>query len=276
MLTVALIRDVFSDGSGRLQARLREARDRGAALVVLPELPLNDWCPAHRGVRDEDAEDEGGPRQQALAEAARGAGIAVLGGAIVRDGQGRRHNTALLYDAAGACLAAYRKLHLPDEPGFWEADHYAPGDEPPRVVALDGFPLGIQLCSDVNRPEGSHLLGALGAEAILAPRATEAGTFERWRLMLRANAIASCAYVLSVTRPAPEHGVPLGGPSIAIDPNGTVLVETEDAIATVTLARAAVAEARRAYPGYLAVRSDIYAAAWTAAATPSTPAHDRT
>jgi predicted amidohydrolase len=122
--------------------------------------------------------------------------------------------------------------------------------------------LGVQICSDVNRPEGCHLLGALGAEVIAAPRATEAETFDAWRLVLRANALTSTAYVLSVPRPRPEDGVPLGGPSIAVAPDGSVLVETTDPLAVVTLERARVAAARRDYPGYLAVPARVYARGW--------------
>src|SRR5207249_7365128 len=110
-------------------------------------------------------------------------------------------------------VGSYRKLHLPEEEGFWETSHYDPGDRPPSVIHGLPLPIGIQICSDVNRPEGSHLLGALGAELIVCPRATEAATFARWKTVLTANAITSCTYVISVPRPQPEFGVPLGGPS---------------------------------------------------------------
>ena len=101
LLTVALITDVFPEPeeNDRLLARLRDARARGAQLAVLPELPLNRWAPATRTPSDADAEPPAGPRASALAAAARTVGLAVLGGAIVRDpSSGRRHNTALLLD----------------------------------------------------------------------------------------------------------------------------------------------------------------------------------
>jgi N-carbamoylputrescine amidase len=274
-LTVALISDVFfdADGPARLARRLEEARKRGAALAVLPELPLNAWIGVSKRPRDADAEPPGGPRFRALADAARAAGLGLVGGAIVTDPSSlshlshpRRYNTALVFDRDGHLIASYRKMHLPHEDGFWETSHYAPGDRPPAVVSAFAVPIGVQICSDVNRPEGCHLLAALGAEAIVAPRATEAGTFERWKLVLRANAVTSCAYVLSVGRPAPEQGVPLGGPSIAIDPNGEVLVETTEPIAIVTLDRAVVAAARKRYPGYLPTFASVYAEGWRAAA----------
>jgi predicted amidohydrolase len=265
-LNVALVSDVFFDehAGERLRDRLADARTRGADLALLPEIPLNPWSPATTTVRDEDAEPPDGPRHRMLAGAARDAGIGVVGGAIVRDpGSGCRHNTALVFDAAGCLAARYAKVHLPDEPGFHEPCHYEPGAEMARVIRDFGFPLGLQICSDINRPVGSHLLAAQGAMAILNPRATEAATFGRWRLVFRANALTSCAYVLSVNRPSPEQGVPLGGPSIAVDPNGEVLVETTDAVAVVRLEAAAVEAARRRYPGYLEINADLCARAWS-------------
>jgi hypothetical protein len=77
--------------------------------------------------------------------------------------------------------------------------------------------------------------------------------------------------VLSVNRPRAERGVPLGGPSFAVAPTGDVLVETTDTVALVAIDRALVAVARRSYPGYLATRSDLYAAGWTQVATTRLP-----
>jgi N-carbamoylputrescine amidase len=267
-LSVALISEVFPgrDGGDRLRARLQEARQQGAELAVLPELPLDRWVPASDQPREEDAEPPDGPRQILLSAAAREVGIAVVGGAILQEvASGRRQATALLFDRTGRLAASYRKVHLPEEPGFWETSHYSAGDEMASPVEGD-FPLslGLQICSDINRPQGAHLLGALGAEAVLVPRATEQRTYARWRLVFQAVALTSALYVLSVNRPAPEDGVALGGPSIAVGPDGAVLLETTDALAVVRLARSTVNQARLDYPGYLPVRSRLYAQAWAA------------
>lgn len=268
-LTVALISDVFfaADGPERLRGRLREAKGQGAEIAVLPELPLNPWSPATKTARDEDAEAPGGARHQVQAAAAKEVGIGLVGGAIVRNpATGERRNTALVFDAQGRLVGTYCKCHLPEEPGFWETSHYKPGVELARV--FDGFPMrfGVQICSDINRPEGCHLLGALGAEAALAPRATELATYERWRHVFIANALTSCLYVLSVNRPAPERGVLMGGNSIAVSPLGDVLVETTAPVAVVRLERTVVEKAKTRYPGYLPVRAQMYADAWAAAA----------
>lgn len=264
-MIVALVSDVFHDSNGaeRLAATLQRAASSGAALALLPELPLNPWSPASETPRDEDAEPPDGPRHRAIAAAARSARIAALGGAIVRDPKtGARHNTALMFDHTGGLVATYRKVHLPAEEGFWETRHYEPGDGLSPIVDRLALRCGIQICSDINRPEGCHLLGALGADVILNPRATEAGTWSRWRTVLTANALTSGTYVLSVNRPRAEDGVALGGPSFAVAPTGEVLAETTDTVALVTLATDVVTQARGKYPGYLATRSDLYAEGW--------------
>jgi predicted amidohydrolase len=264
-LTIGLVSEVFwePDGVVRLRQRLAEAAERGAELALLPELPLNPWRPAQKDPVHDDAEPMDGPRATAQAQAAREAGIGLVGGIIHREaGSGRRTSRALVFDRRGDLVATYEKLHLPEEPGFWETSHYEPGTSAPYRIDAFAVAIGVQVCSDINRPEGSHLLGALGAEAILAPRATEERTYQRWKTVFRANALTSCAYVLSVNRPHPEAGVLIGGPSIAVDPRGQVLVETTDRLALVTLDREVVRQARRAYPGYLPVRAELYAQAW--------------
>jgi len=263
-LTVALISEVFweADGVARLRERLGEAVDRGADVAVLPELPLNQWRPSTKNAVDGDADPMDGARATAQAEAAAEAGVGVVGGIIHRDGSGRRTSRVLVIDASGSMVATYEKLHLPEEPGFWETSHYEPGTEPPRRIDEFGLPIGVQICSDTNRPEGTHLLGADGAMAVLIPRATEERTYQRWKSVFHANALTSCLYVLSVNRPHPEDGVLIGGPSVAFDPRGELLAETTDALALVTLDRRVVEEARRAYPGYLPIRARLYADAW--------------
>jgi N-carbamoylputrescine amidase len=264
-LTVALVHETFhdTDGPARLAARLGEARHRGAELALLPELPLHPWVPAGRTVRSQDAEDPEGPRHRVMAAAARDAGIGLLGGVIARDpASGHRLNRALLFDARGQLLAAYDKAHVPSEEGWWESDHYELGGEPP--ARIDGFalPLGIQVCSDANRPDGCMMLGARGVGAILVPRATPLETYERWRLVLRADAVTSCTYVVSVNRPGPEAGVGIGGPSLAVAPDGRVVVESTNPVSVVILDGREVADARRDYPGYLPMRAELYARGW--------------
>jgi N-carbamoylputrescine amidase len=263
-LKVALVSDVFHEqgGAERLRARLSEASAMGAELAVLPELPLNRWSPASRVVDDDDAEPAGGPRHRIQSEAAAALGIGLVGGAIVRGADGTRRNTALVFDARGELRATYAKLHLPHEPGFWEKDHYQPGCETAVPIDTFGMPVGVQICSDINRPEGSHLLAALGCEVVLAPRSTELATYERWRVVFRAIALTCSVYVLSVNRPQPEQGVLIGGNSFAVSPFDEVLLESADPVGVVSLDRGVIARARRHYPGYLDLHTGLYARAW--------------
>jgi predicted amidohydrolase len=271
-LTVALISEVFweADGVARLEDRLDEAVRHGADLAVLPEIPLNPWSPATETQRDDDAEPMDGPRATAQAKAAARAGIGLVGGIIHRDATtGRRTQRTLVLDSRGQLVATYEKLHLPDEPGFWEPAHYDAGTAPPTRIDAFGLKVGIQVCSDANRPEGTHLLGGMGAEAVLIPRSTEEATYQRWKTVFQANARTSAMYVLSVNRPYPEQGILIGGPSVAVDPHGTVMIETNDRMAIVTLDRSEVERARTLYPGYLPVRARLYADAWAAIADAS-------
>lgn len=264
-MTVALISDLFYDNNPgqRLRDRLAQAKDAGAELAVLPELPVHAWSPATQHLRDDDAETLDGPRTAMQCEAAAAVGIGLVGGSIIRDEvTGKRYNTALIIDSAGELVRTYQKMHIPEEPGFWESSHYEPGTEPPRVIDGFGMPFGVQICSDINRPEGSHILAAQGAQAIFAPRSTELATYHRWRVVFQANAMTACAWVLSVNRPEPEQEVLIGGPSIAVDPHGRIVLETTDRVGVVRIDSGAIAEAKVAYPGYLSVRADMYAAAW--------------
>jgi predicted amidohydrolase len=236
---------------------------RGADIALLPELPMDRWAPATREPSDTDAEPPRGTRWAAQAEAARSAGVYLVGGAIVRDpGTDRRHNTAFVFDRDGREVAAYRKAHLPCEEGFWEADHYEPGDAWAEPVALSPITVGVQICSDANRPAGSQVLAAAGAELIVVPRATPGASWERWKLVLRANAVTASVFVATLNRPGPEAGVPIGGPSAVFGPDGAVIVETPDPLEIVTIERDSLDRARRGYPGYLSVRPRLYASAW--------------
>ncbi|MFN8613146.1 MAG: DUF952 domain-containing protein [Vulcanimicrobiota bacterium] len=244
-LTVALHRAIRPEADSLRQVQ--------ADLVVLPELPWHRWCPAQP---DRDPQDEDLGRADEQARVARESGKWLLGGSLL----GRR-NTALLYNPQGELKLRYEKIHLPQEPGFWEANHYDPGQEGPRVCDDPGFPLGVQLCSDIQRPFGSMFLRAQGAAAILLPRATERGTYQNWRLVMQAMARVSGCYLLSVNRPDQEDP-PIGGPSLVVGPDGQVLAESEAPWLTFTLKHEEIVKARADYPGYLDLPHQVYARAW--------------
>ena len=226
-LTIALISEVFigEGASERLVDRLREAKTAGAEIAVLPELACNPWSPAMKQLQDDDEESLGGPRCKLQQSAAKEVGIGLIGAAILTSGD-TRFNTCLFWDEHGELLGTYQKHHIPEEGGFWETSHYAAGVEGFPVFDFRGWKIGIQICSDMNRPQGSHILAASGAEIIIGPRASQHATYEKWRPVWIANALTTGCYVCSVNRPATEQGVLLGGASIAVSPDGTVIVES--------------------------------------------------
>ncbi len=97
---------------------------------------------------------------------------------------------------------------------------------------------------------------------MLAPRATPPESYERWRTVIRANAVTAAVYLVSVNRPVSEGVASIGGPSLVVHPSGEVLAESTDPVCVVGLEQAAVERARKDYPGYLDVRADLYARAW--------------
>lgn len=264
MTRVALISEVFfEDTQGeRLRDRLSEAKALGARIAVLPEIPLNPWSPATKELCENDAEPVNGPRAKLQSEAAREVGIGLLGGAIVVGEDGRRRNTALVFAHDGSLLGTYEKCHIPEEPRFHESHHYDPGKKFATPVQGLGISFGVQICSDANRPQGTQVLAAMGAELVAVPRSTELATWHRWRLVLVSSAVTCCCYVATVNRPSPEKGVEIGGPSFAVAPDGEVLLETEDAVAVFDVDSSAMSRFKRQYPGYLDLRSDLYQEAW--------------
>ncbi|MCY4159260.1 MAG: carbon-nitrogen hydrolase family protein [Bacteroidetes bacterium] len=260
-LSVALISEVFSSKHALIRC-LEVARDQGAELAVLPELPLNEWSPATKIAREEDAEAQGGRREVIQRSAAQKTGLAVLGGVIRTAKDGRRINLALLINEDGIIVGSSAKHVLPDEEGFWECDHYEGTKDPPRILEYRNVKLGVQICSDANRPTAAQLLAAQGVDVILAPRATSPSSWARWRLAYQAMALTASAWVVSVSRPRSEYGVEIGGPSLVVNPMGDVVLETTEHIVTSRLDLHAVTNARRAYPGYLAWPAEMYVAGW--------------
>ncbi len=262
-LTISMVSDVFFGDNAHVDLikRLKEAKNRGANLAVLPEIACNPWSPSTKNTRDEDAEELGGIRCQMQASAAKEVGVGLVGAAILKVGQAR-YNTCLFWDENGELLGQYQKHHIPEEEGFWETSHYSIGTEGFPVFDFCGFKIGIQICSDMNRPQGSHLLAAAGADVIVGPRSTELATYDKWRPVWIANALTTGCYVCSVNRPKPEDGVLIGGASIAVAPNGEVLVESCDAITVFRARQSTIKQARTDYPGYLPCRSELYARCW--------------
>lgn len=211
-------------------------------LVVLPELPFQPWAPQQRGGTLVEAD------LSAQARLSQEAGVAILGGGVVG-----RANRAVLFQH-GRAVWDTTKMHLPQEPGFWEMDYYDPGTQPPQVCDELGFPLGVQLCSDIHRPFGMMQLMRQGVSAVLCPRATEPGTYPRWRRVYQAMGRLFSCYLLSVNRASQA----IDGPSLVVGPDGEVVEESAAEVVLATLRHQEIVKARADYPGYLAWPWEVY------------------
>ena len=208
----------------RVREALAGAAERGADLAVFPEATQARFGSALPAI----AEPLDGPFGSGLAQAARGTGVALVAGVFEPAPDGRVYNTVVAYDAAGARVAAYRKIHLYDALGEQESAVVAPGAQP-VVVDLCGVRVGIMTCYDVRFPELARALAVRGAELIVLPAAWATGLFkeEHWVTLVRARAIENTVWVAAAGQ-VPDHSAPPTraptgvGRSMMVDPMGTV------------------------------------------------------
>jgi predicted amidohydrolase len=225
---------------------------RGADLVVLPELwPVGAFAAEEFGAQAESA--EGGPTAEAMAAAARDAGVWLHAGSVVErapgpDGKDALYNTSLVFSPDGALRAAYRKIH---RFGFdrGEATLMSAGATPVTVRHPSAV-LGLATCYDLRFPELFRLLVDGGAEVLVVPAGWPARRLAHWRLLVQARAVESQAYVLACGTAGTHAGVEQSGHSMAVDPWGEVLAEggTGEEAVTLDLDPARVAATRRDFP----------------------------
>ena len=147
---------------------------------------------------------------------ARETGVAIVASLFERRAPGLYHNTAVTLDATGEIADIYRKMHIPDDPLYYEKYYFAPGDLGFRAVDAAGARVGTLICWDQWYPEGARLTALQGAEMLFYPTAIGwhpaekdefgAAQFDAWRTMQRAHAIANGVYVAAVNRVGLEHG----------------------------------------------------------------------
>jgi predicted amidohydrolase len=240
-------------------ARLtREAAERGARIVVLPENFAFMGEEAARADIAERSGDRDAPIQRALSELARRHSIHLVGGGMPERGPDpkRPYNTNVCFGPSGDLVASYRKIHLfdvelGDGSSYRESATTAPG-ESPVVTRLDGFGCGLSICYDLRFPELFRRLVDRGAELLLVPAAFTLHTGkDHWHVLLRARAVESECYVVAAAQWG-KH--PLGrttyGHALVADPWGTVIAEASDGIgfALASVDSARLDEVRRALP----------------------------
>jgi N-carbamoylputrescine amidase len=218
----------------------REAAARGANVVCLPELFGSLYfCQSEDHAQFGLAEPIPGPTTRHFQEVARELGIVVLVSVFEKRAEGLYHNTLAVIDQRGALLGKYRKMHIPDDPQFYEKFYFTPGDLGFQAFPTDFGKLGTLICWDQWYPEAARLTALRGAEMLFYPTAIGwhpaekaeygAAQHESWELIQRSHAVANGCYVIAVNRIGhegpPEGGIEFWGQSFVAAPNGQILVK---------------------------------------------------
>ena len=217
-------------------ARIGEAAGRGANIVCLQELfPGPYFCQTEDHRHFASAEPIPGPTSQALAAAANKHGVVVIGSLFERRAPGLYHNTAVIFDADGSQAGLYRKMHIPDDPLYYEKFYFTPGD-----LGFQSFPtkfgkVGVCVCWDQWYPEAARLTALTGAEILFYPTAIGwlpdekdefgASQHNAWETMMRSHAIANGVFVAAPNRVGREGALQFWGGSFISDPNGNLLAK---------------------------------------------------
>ena len=260
----------------RAVAKVRDAAARGAEIVVLPELFRSLYfCQSEDHSQFDLAEPIPGPSTEALAEVAREANVVIVASLFERRAAGLYHNTAAMIDAGGALLGTFRKMHIPDDPLYYEKFYFTPGDLGFRAFDTRVGRVGTLVCWDQWYPEGARLTALAGADLLTYPTAIGwhpaekaehgAAQADAWRTIQRSHAIANGVYVAAVNRVGHEGpaagGIEFWGGSFVCDPFGVVLAEasrTEEETLIVTCDRRRQEEVRRNWPFLRDRRIDAY------------------
>ena len=219
----------------RAQSMIREAADRGAEIVCLPELFNSPYFPREQGA-DAPAETIPGHTIQALSLAAKESRVILIGGSIYEAAGGRKYNTSVVFDSDGSIISKYRKVHIPQDAGFYEKDYFA-GGRSYTVVQTGKAGIGVLICFDQWFPEAARMNRLMGAEILFYPTAigtvegvdqSEGNWQEAWEGVQRGHAIANSMVVAAVNRVGREGGTSFWGGSFIYDQFGTLIVRADD------------------------------------------------
>ncbi|MGH7528985.1 MAG: carbon-nitrogen hydrolase [Gemmatimonadales bacterium] len=258
--------------------RVEEAAAQGAALVCLPELFRTLYIAQREDHALFDlAEPIPGPSTDALSAVARARGVVVIASLFERRAAGLYHNTAVVIDADGTTKGIYRKMHIPDDPAYYEKFYFTPGDLGFRAFETKVGPIGTLVCWDQWYPEGARLTALQGANILFYPTAIGwhpsekeqhgAPQLDAWRTIQRSHAIANGCWVGAANRVGHERldpqapGIEFWGHSFLCDPFGVVVAEagTEEALLVAEVDLDRVEEVRRNWPFLRDRRTDAYA-----------------
>jgi N-carbamoylputrescine amidase len=258
-------------------SRIREAARRGAQVVCTQELFKSQYfCQTEDHRAFDLAEPIPGPTTERLGPLAKELGVVIVASLFERRAAGLYHNTAVVLDADGSLRGMYRKMHIPDDPLYYEKFYFTPGDLGFRSFDTRFARVGTLVCWDQWYPEGARLTALTGAELLVYPTAigwhpnekAEHGAAQAsaWQTIQRAHAIANGVYVAAINRVGHEGpadgGLEFWGGSFVCDPFGVVLAEasrTEEEILVVRIDPARQEEVRRNWPFLRDRRIDAYA-----------------
>ncbi|MFA5516391.1 MAG: carbon-nitrogen hydrolase [Desulfuromonadales bacterium] len=267
------------DNIARSSAGIRQAAARGARLIVLQELHAGPYfCQCEDVACFDQAETIPGPSTEAFASLARELGVVLVLSLFERRAAGLYHNTAVVLEQDGTIAGKYRKMHIPDDPGFYEKFYFTPGDLGFTPIDTSVGRLGVLVCWDQWYPEAARLMAMAGAEILLYPTAIgwdprdDAPERERqlqaWLTIQRAHAVANGLPVVAVNRVGHEPD-PTGGPgtrfwghSFVAGPQGEIMAlaahqEEEVLVAEIDGGRSEAV--RRIWPFLRDRRIDAYA-----------------
>jgi N-carbamoylputrescine amidase len=267
----------------RAVAKVREAAKAGAQVICLPELFRSQYfCQTEDHANFDLAEPIPGPSTEALGRVAKEAKVVVIGSLFERRAAGVYHNTAVVFDADGSSRGLYRKMHIPDDPAYYEKFYFAPGDTGFKAFDTAFGRIGTLVCWDQWYPEGARLTALAGADILFYPTAigwhpaekAEFGTAQAsaWQTIQRAHAIANGVYVAAVNRVGHEKpkkpdgtgdgaGIEFWGGTFVSDPFGVVLKEasrTDEELVVVTCDRKHQEQVRQHWPFLRDRRIDAY------------------
>ncbi len=266
-----------AENLAKAEWRIREAAGRGAQIICLQELFRSQYFCREEDTRLFDlAETIPGPSSEALSRLARELNVVVIGSLFERRAPGVYHNTAVVIDSTGALLGLYRKMHIPDDPLYFEKFYFTPGDLGFRSFDTRYGRVAALVCWDQWYPEAARLAALAGAEVLFYPTAIGwhpsekaelgAAQHDAWRTIQRSHAIANGVYVAVVNRVGfegpPDHGLEFWGASFVADPFGRMLAEaSHDREETLVIEcdRRHMEEVRRNWPFLRDRRIDAYA-----------------
>ena len=223
----------------RLADGIADLAGRGAQLIVLQELHNSLYFCQEELVDNFDlAEPIPGPSTEIYGELARRYQVVIVTSLFERRAAGLYHNTAVVIEKDGTIAGKYRKMHIPDDPGYYEKFYFTPGDLGFHPIDTSVGRLGVLICWDQWYPEAARLMAMQGAEVLIYPTAigydphdtAEEQQRQRraWQTVMRGHAVANGLPVVAVNRVGDEDGVPFWGTSFVCGPQGEIIYEASE------------------------------------------------